>query len=1852
MISFITQFNMSDARENKVSRKRKLNTPARDKKETKNPKKNRSSDQAEANDEEDFPRGGAHALTPLEIREAKNEAEKDILFGAESSSGKAKVKKLKKKRESVSDGKSSTTRETFTPVSTEINVDSLTFKKLSKGILLLGVVEEVFEFEMVVSLANNLSGCVHITDINPAFTSLLEQESEEGDENEEPKYESNKLQNHFPIGTVLRCMVVSTDSSKHGHSKIRLSINPEVVNSSLTPSSIYTNMVMSGYIKSKEDHGYSVSLGVKGVTGFLSKKNAAGMHFVGQILNCLVTSTSSDKRMAQLQVSKKQPTLTTQKEKIAFSGLLPGMLVKATVKQANDHGVVLSFFGAFDGSVDLLHLAKHGSNGNIEKMYPSKTKVMCRIMYICPATKTVGLSNLEHLVNGEPFIFSSFVVGDIVEDTNVLRLDKSRGLLLQLNEHISGYAHISRISDEKVTKIDARFKAGTNHSCRILGFNSMIGLALVTLEKSVLEQPFIRYQDIKPGIVVTGKIQSLLKSGMLVGLSDHIRGYCQYLHYADVTLKHPEKKLHEGKKVKCRVLEVDAERKRLRLTHKKTLVNSEFPIITNLSDVVLGMKTHGFITSIRDYGCIVHFYNNIHGLVPKAELGLKSSEDPGDAFYVGQVVTCVVMSCSPAKQKLSLSFNTSAVPSLNLKSLAPGTLVDVDVVGKTDSGLDVQIKPSNVPAFLPLPHLSDNLNNCSSLLEIFSPEHGENPELKSIKDVLYYGKGKDKSIMVTRKQSLIKRAVEGSFLKQFNELKVGMILPGFTRQLMPYGVFVEFSPNIYGLAPNSLLSTNYISDASQYFEVGQSMMAKITEIDSERRRLLVSLKSCDCYPDQSEEAKDKREKHRIDLLVDDIKERDEILESLRLKSKECNTFIDILPSSVVPGKVSAIKNSGTMFLLENGVEGFALPQLTKGAKLEVGEILDALVLDHDLVNKRVDLSVDSNIVRKRKEIKSKNKKKLNIGEIVSAVVQIIHKEYLVVILPNHGFRLAYVPVRETLNDVRDPNSRFKIGQTCEATVQRYVRSKLDKRDYLVLSVNINEESQENIKPGAIVHALITSIKGVQINVQFCGKKLKGRVFITEIADKVSENENPMSVYSRGEKIQVKILGFRDTAKHNFLPITHRNFTKAYAELSARPSQLREDDGNNNNNEGKFFERKLEEYKEGEKIFCFVKTVRDYDIWMVVSTSLNGRVTLVDISTDTKVLKDLTSHFKVGSGHQCTVLKVNHEQKSLELTMSDCEMKKGSIVSGKITKILPCKGLAVQLPHLKHGTVFLTDVRDDFKENPTEDFKINQLLSCCILAVKDDGPFDLSTRASKTKGITTDEKSDKDIQSFDDIEEGDIVRGYVKAVSDVGVFVSLSRSIVARVQIKNLSHYFVKNWKPLFPLGKLVKGKVLSIDPNNNNIELSLKGKDVNDTDPAPKPERRESKSTNSKRQHEEEDASDSDDEGEKVLKKLRKGDEESEDEEEGIENDVSGEESPNVSSEDNNSQDDEDVEEKPTLKIPGGFNWHSAENGDDREQGENEAVNSEDDTSEDEESTQVARKKSKRAKRSAKKAEEEFLYKTEQALLNKDKTPQTAEDFDRILISTPNDSLLWLQYMAFYLHLTEIDKARTVAERALKSISFREESEKFNVWIALLNLENSYGTQSSLVKVFQRALEQNEPKEVFKQLVNIYVGSNKFEQAEQLYQTMIKRFKTSKKMWTDYAAFLMERGSLDSARNLLQRSLKSLEKRKHVETISRFAMLEFKHGEPERGKTLLDNILTSYPKRTDIWSMYVDVLAKNEDLTAARRLLEKASTFNLPSKKMKFIFKKYLDFEKKYGDDRTVENVKKMAEDYVRNKAG
>lgn len=55
-----------------------------------------------------------------------------------------------------------------------------------------------------------------------------------------------------------------------------------------------------------------------------------------------------------------------------------------------------------------------------------------------------------------------------------------------------------------------------------------------------------------------------------------------------------------------------------------------------------------------------------------------------------------------------------------------------------------------------------------------------------------------------------------------------------------------------------------------------------------------------------------------------------------------------------------------------------------------------------------------------------------------------------------------------------------------------------------------------------------------------------------------------------------------------------------------------------------------------------------------------------------------------------------------------------------------------------------------------------------------------------------------------------------------------------------------------------------------------------------------------------------------------------------------------------------------------------------------------------------------------------------------------------------------------------------------------------------------------------------------------------------------------------------------------------------VDMIAKYAQMEFKYSEPERGRTMFENILSNYPKRCDLWSVYIDMLTKLGDLEPVR----------------------------------------------------
>ena len=52
-------------------------------------------------------------------------------------------------------------------------------------------------------------------------------------------------------------------------------------------------------------------------------------------------------------------------------------------------------------------------------------------------------------------------------------------------------------------------------------------------------------------------------------------------------------------------------------------------------------------------------------------------------------------------------------------------------------------------------------------------------------------------------------------------------------------------------------------------------------------------------------------------------------------------------------------------------------------------------------------------------------------------------------------------------------------------------------------------------------------------------------------------------------------------------------------------------------------------------------------------------------------------------------------------------------------------------------------------------------------------------------------------------------------------------------------------------------------------------------------------------------------------------------------------------------------------------------------------------------------------------------------------------------------------------------------------------------------------------------------------------------------------------------------------------------------------------------------------------------------MTRFRLLLERAVSLKLPAKKMKFFFKRYIEFETKFGDESLLQNIKDKARDFI-----
>jgi uncharacterized protein len=98
-----------------------------------------------------------------------------------------------------------------------------------------------------------------------------------------------------------------------------------------------------------------------------------------------------------------------------------------------------------------------------------------------------------------------------------------------------------------------------------------------------------------------------------------------------------------------------------------------------------------------------------------------------------------------------------------------------------------------------------------------------------------------------RRQFETFRFVEG--VNQITDLKPGMKLPGIVTNVTAFGAFVDIGVHQDGLVHISQLSDQFVQDPSDVVKVHQKVQVTVMEVDTERRRIALSLKT---HPDFSE----------------------------------------------------------------------------------------------------------------------------------------------------------------------------------------------------------------------------------------------------------------------------------------------------------------------------------------------------------------------------------------------------------------------------------------------------------------------------------------------------------------------------------------------------------------------------------------------------------------------------------------------------------------------------------------------------------------------------------------------------------------------------------------------------------------------------------------------------------------------------------------------------------------------------------------------------------------------------------------------------------------------------------------
>lgn len=335
---------------------------------------------------------------------------------------------------------------------------------------------------------------------------------------------------------------------------------------------------------------------------------------------------------------------------------------------------------------------------------------------------------------------------------------------------------------------------------------------------------------LQEGQQIKGIVKNLTDYGAFVDLG----GVDGLLHITDMAwkrIKHPSEIVAVGDEINVKVLKFDRERNRVSLGLKQL---GEDPWVNIKARYPENTKVKARVTNLTDYGCFAELEEGVEGLVHVSEMDWTNKNiHPSKVVQVGDDVEVMVLDIDEDRRRISLGIKQcTANPWEEFSSnYNKGDRVSGTIKSITDFGIFIGLK-GGIDGLV---HLSD----------ISWSEQGEEAVRK-------YRKGDEAEAVILsidperERISLGIKQLESDPVSEYLAVNdKGAIVTGRVVEVEPKGAQVELATDVIATLKNSEISDERVDDATTALKEGDTVEARIINVDRKTRMINLSIKAKD-----------------------------------------------------------------------------------------------------------------------------------------------------------------------------------------------------------------------------------------------------------------------------------------------------------------------------------------------------------------------------------------------------------------------------------------------------------------------------------------------------------------------------------------------------------------------------------------------------------------------------------------------------------------------------------------------------------------------------------------------------------------------------------------------------------------------------------------------------------------------------------------------------------------------------------------------------------------------------------------------------------------------------------------------